>query len=366
MTLNPAVALEPLRPLLGELERLRQEIEALEVPAPLDEWLRRNVEARGAHMSTSIEGNPLTEPEVRELFVRPREVVDRAEKENLDYRDAARFARAIAGDFHADFDGGLVRALHYLVVRSTYRYGEPAQWRTAQNRVSSPSGETVYLPPPPGDVPRLMSDLEAWLQGQRTQLHPLLLAAIAHIEFVNIHPFDDGNGRTARAITTYFAERGGWGLRGFVSSEAVFGLDRQEYYRRLSSLGYRYDDRGDDLSDWCEWVLRAFAIEAATACGVVRKWVDHLNEGPSTRWAATVNRGYMYLALNREVSRAEYVAAVGVSPGTAVKQLNILIENMGGDRIGAGRSTRYRLWEDRAGEIASEARWEARERIESL
>jgi len=359
MPYDPTLDLSRLSPLLTAIEDLRQEIEVLDIPAPLLRWLHRSVEARGAHMSTSIEGNPMTESEVRELFARPSSAATVAERENLDYRDATRFARAVAGDFSADVDTGLIRALHYLVVRSTYRYDAPAQWRTVQNRVADAAGRTVYMPPPPGEVAAAMDELVDWLRHQRNVLHPMLLAAIAHVEFVNIHPFDDGNGRCARALTTYFAERGGWSLRGLASSEAIFGINRSEYYRQLASQGDRFDRRQRDLTDWCAWMLRMFAIEAATAQGVVTRWQEFIAQRSGTLWAGQVGLGYMYLVLNREVSRSEYVQAVGVSPATAVKQLNLLIENLGGERIGAGRSTRYRLADDTGAEFADLARQDA-------
>jgi Fic family protein len=360
MAFEPTLRLEVIEARLQDLEDLRREIESLAVPVPLDRWLRSQVEARGAHMSTYIEGNPMTEPEVRELFERPREVTDRAERENLDYRDAQRFVRAVANDFHADIDGGLLRGIHYLVVRTTYRAGDPAQYRIEQNRVADSTGRTVYLPPPPGEVSALMDDLVLWLRAQRRGLHPLLLAAVAHTEFVNIHPFADGNGRSARALTTYLLWRHGWGLRGFVSSEALFGRDREAYYRALATQGSHYHERQQDLTDWCEWFLRSMAIEAATASGIVRRWLNHLSSSElESAWAQQVRAGYMYLVLNREVSRSQYADAVGVSPATAVRQLNLLIGNMDGERVGAGRSTKYRLFDDLGAEFAHEAREEA-------
>ena len=137
MTSRPTLDLDRLAPLIAQLEGLRREINALDVPEPLATWLRERTEAQGAHMSTSIEGNRMTEPEVRALFAREHPAsADRAERENLDYRDAARFARQVADDQHADIDQGLVRALHYLVERTTDRSDTLGQYRTEQNQIT--------------------------------------------------------------------------------------------------------------------------------------------------------------------------------------------------------------------------------------
>jgi len=355
MAYQPSIDHARLAPLIADLERLRQEIEVIEIAEPLARWLRRQVEARGAHMSTSIEGNPMTEVEVQDLFARHRETLDRAERENLDYRDAARFARQVANDFKAQVDSGLIRALHYLVIRSTYPWDSAAQWRVRQNRVADGAGRTVYMPPPPGEVSARMDDLVAWLRAQRMKEHALVLAAVAHLEFVNVHPFDDGNGRVARALTTYFAEWGGWGLGGLVSSEAVFGRDRQAYYRALSNAGLRYEERSRDVTGWCEWVLRHFAIEMATAIGIVERWRDLFEDVPQTTWSRVFVSGYIYLAVSGSASRADYVAATRLSPATAVKQLNFMVQSGFARREGQGRSTRYIWLDDSATTFAAEA-----------
>ncbi len=355
MAFNPSIDEGSLRPLLDDLERLRQEIGALDPPTPLIGWLRRNVEARGAHMSTRIEGNPLTESEVRELFARHQETLDRSELENLDYRDAARFARQVANDPTAEVDAGLIRALHYLVVRSTYPFDSAAQWRTSQNRVADQHGRTVYLPPPPVSVPAQMNEFIEWLAEHRRSTPHLVLAAVAHLQFVNIHSFDDGNGRTARALTAYFLERHGWGLRGIVSSEAVFGRDRAAYYAALTAAGGRYEDRVREMTLWCEWFIRGLAVEAAASLGFVQRWTDHVAPGSGQ----DVNAGYAYLALAGSVSRAEYVDAMRVSPATAVNQLNALVKEGLAVREGRGRSTRYRMTEDIAGPLFDESYEEA-------
>ena len=336
--------MDSLQPALDTLEEARQQIEALDVPPMLERWMRRFTEARGAHMSTRIEGNPMTEEQVREAFARPQRGADEAEIENRNYRDAVRFGRQFADDASAVIDGGFIRALHFQIVRDVDHHGTAGRYRTEQNAVRK-AGEVIYLPPPPTQVSSLMNDLVAWLRESRTSLHPLVLAATAHAEFINIHPFDDGNGRTARALTSYFLARGGWRLRDLVSSEQIFGEDVEAYYATLRNLGGRYPGQQVDLTEWVRWFLRGLADAGAVAVGSARGFVmvragveDALAE---RRLPPRLAVALGFVMLFGEVTSSQYASEGGVSRATAVADLNRLAARGQVRREGAGRSTRY-------------------------
>lgn len=346
MAFGPTLDIPALEPALAALEERRQRIEALEVPPLLARWLRRITEARGAHMSTRIEGNPMTEQEVREVFARPERRTDTAEIENLNYRDAVQFASQVAGDGNltAGLDAGLLRALHFLILRDVDRYGTAGQYRTKQNAVRH-AGETIYLPPPPSDVSRLMEDLLEWIRGALTGgVHPLVVAATAHAEFINIHPFDDGNGRSGRAITSFLMYRGGWWLRGFVSAEQVFGGDVQSYYSALRLFGSKYPGQQADYTEWARWFLEGLLrqadarIEEATQQRLDAEALAAVADaGQRDRLATALT----YASLFGTVTSREYAAEAGVSPATAVSDLNWLVAAGHLERFGSGRATRY-------------------------
>ncbi|MBM4409944.1 MAG: Fic family protein [Chloroflexi bacterium] len=349
MPFQPALDLARLTPLLDDLGRLRQELDALDIPPTLQRWLQVQTEARGAHMSTRIEGNLMTEPEVRNLFARPQGegAGTRAELENLDYRDAARFARQAGGDFHADIDGGLIRALHFLTVRTTDHTTTAGQYRTRQNVVLDGQRGRAYLPPPPGDVPKLMTDLVLWARHQRGKTHPLVIAAVMHAEFVKIHPFDDGNGRTARALTVYFFERGGWLLSRLVSIEQVFAEPMSEYYANLNALGDRYPLTPPDLTGWCEWFFDRLEKHVGRAVAVVETHSEAterfeqvlLDRNLPARLAWAVRAMYFF----GEVTAKDYEHAAGIARATAVHDLNELMARTRVERVGSGPTTKYRV-----------------------
>jgi Fic family protein len=345
MAFDPVIDHGKLKPLLDSLEEARQEMYALDVPPMLERWMRRFTEARGAHMSTRIEGNPMTEEQVREAFARPERGTDEHELENRNYRDAVRFGRQFADDASADIDGGLIRSLHFLIVREVDRYGTAGQYRTQQNAVRS-GGRVVYMPPPPLDVRPLMDGLIAWLHESRGSVHPLVVGAVAHIGLINIHPFDDGNGRTARALTSYFLARGGWRLRGFVSSEQVFGEDVDDYYAALRAFGERYPGPKPDLTEWVQWFLEQFrgAVTSRLEDADLREFHREMTadvigslEGLAPRAASALT----YVRLFGRVTSSEYAEEAGVSRATAVADLNSLVAARYLRRMGTGRATRY-------------------------
>lgn len=349
MPFQPALDLDRLTPLLDHLGRLRQELDALDIPPTLQRWLQVQTEARSAHMSTRIEGNLMTEPEVRNLFSRAdgEGASTRAELENLDYRDAARFARQAGGDFYADIDGGLIRGLHFLTVRATDRTTTAGQYRTKQNVVLDGQGSRVYMPPPPGEVPKLMTDLVLWARQQRGKVHPLVIAAVVHAEFVKVHPFDDGNGRTARALTVYFLERGGWLLRRLVSVEQVFAEPVSQYYSQLNALGDRYPLTPPEMTGWSAWFLerltghleRTLRLDGAFPVWIEEVERDLTEKGlpPRLVWAL------IHVNLFEEVSARQYEQAAHVKRATAVGDLNLSVAAGLLMRTGSGPSTRYRL-----------------------
>jgi Fic family protein len=341
---EPQLDMSALEPLLRDLEEERRLLLAMAVPPLLERWLRRDAEARGAHMSTRIEGNPLTEPQVREVLSRPPADPDAATRENLDYRDATRMARQVAGDASADVDGGLIRALHYVTVRTTDTYATAGQYRTQQNAVVS-GRQVIYLPPHPTHVARAMDEMVAWLRRHRGDLHPLVLAAVAHLECVSIHPFDDGNGRTTRALTVYVLERHGWGLRGFVSSERIFGDRVTEYYEALQRAhGPRYGGPSDPHG-WVEWFLRGFLrVLREVREDIERYRADEAQIRASLAAVGLPERAAAALvrvARIGQVTRSEYAEDTGVSDASAVTDLRVLVAAGWLERRGAGRGTRY-------------------------
>ena len=112
----------------------------------------------------------------------------------------------------------------------------PGQYRCVQNFiVNSATGETIYTPPPAQDVPDLMRELVDWL-NQPTDIHPVIVSGIAQFQFVHIHPFLDGNGRTSGLLSTLLLYRAGYDFKRLFTISAYYDRDRLAYYGALQGV----------------------------------------------------------------------------------------------------------------------------------
>jgi len=102
------------------------------------------------------------------------------------------------------------------------------------NRVT---GEIIFRPPENEEVPGLVKDLVEWVNSDEAkELDPILVAGVAHYEFVRIHPFVDGNGRTARALATLILYLRGFDTKQFFCIDDYYDSDRQAYYSALQGV----------------------------------------------------------------------------------------------------------------------------------
>jgi Fic family protein len=133
----------------------------------------------------------------------------------------------------------------------------PGDYRKVQNYVvNSATGETIYTPPPAYEVPRLMAELVAWLR-EPGGVHPVLAAGLAQIELVRIHPFLDGNGRTARLLSTLCLYRSGYDFKRLFTISEYYPGDRPAYYDATRPG----NEAGADLTGWLEYFAVGLAAQ---------------------------------------------------------------------------------------------------------
>jgi len=252
---------------LGRIEAARAVIEVL--PLPPDEGLKLRLRAVQKHTrsSTAIEGNTLGERDFRRAVIQagPRQGAE-AEQEVRNYWLALERVEEFADEGRPP-DQAFIKELHSMVIVRLRGPRVPSRYREVECPVVDSSTKTVdYAPPEPKDVPPLMQGLEAWLHAARGQTLPgPVRAAILSHRFLSIHPFEDGNGRTARLLATAELWRSGYRMRGFFSFEEFFEADRATYYRSLQMglpMDY-YDGRCDaELTPWVEYFVETMAKAA--------------------------------------------------------------------------------------------------------
>jgi Fic family protein len=259
-----------------EIEAVRAQVEHAPLPAAVEAELRRQARVRATHYSTRIEGNRLTLAEAEKVIREGRTEFHGRERDVREVRNYwAALLRveewAAAG---RPVTEELLRRIHALVERGPR--AKPTPYRDGQNVIrDSASGAVIYLPPEAGDVPRLMSALVRWLQeAQKAGIPVPLAAGLAHYQFVTIHPYYDGNGRTARLLATFILHRGGYGLNGFLSLEEHHARDLEGYYRALAADPHHnyYEGRATaDLTGWVDYFVATLAATFQAASDETRR-----------------------------------------------------------------------------------------------
>ena len=247
---------------LMAIEADRQAVADLPIDVKLLAQLRETAKLVSTHYSTQIEGNRLTQEQVKLAVAGARfPGRERDEREvRFHYRAMAEVEK-LAGKLSLLREAQLQR-IHGLVMTGRAR---PTPYRDGQNVIrESRNGEIVYLPPEAKEVPRLMSDLVTWVNEQlhESELAVPLIAAMAHYQFATIHPYYDGNGRTARLLTNLILHRAGYGLKGIYSLDEYYARNLENYYSALSvgpSHNYHLGRAEADVTGFLEYFCKGMA-----------------------------------------------------------------------------------------------------------
>lgn len=259
MSFAPVYSIGPgLAKALMRIEAARVAVERLPITPSLLSSLRETARLHTTHYSTMIEGNRLTEEEVEQVVMLKGHVPgrDRDEKEVLGYYAALDYVENMAAK-RSRVTEGTIRRMHALVMNGGRLRSKPTPYRDGQNVIrDSASRRIVYMPPEANDVPALMNELVDWFSGEGSALPCPLQASIVHYQFATIHPYYDGNGRTARLLTSLALHLGGYGLKGLYSLEAYYARNLPAYYAALSlgpSHNYYLGRAEADITPWLEY-----------------------------------------------------------------------------------------------------------------
>jgi Fic family protein len=203
-----------------------------------------------------------------------------------------------------------------------------------------------YEAPAAGQLDNEMNEFLAWYNGEN-KLDPVAKAALAHLWFVTLHPFDDGNGRIARAIADMSLARSEDSPQRFYSMSAQIRLERNAYYEMLEAT-----QKGDlDITPWLEWFLacldRAFDGAEAVLANVFRKaefWKAHGGAPLNARQRDILNR--LLDGFDGKLTSSKWAKIEKCSPDTALRDINELVaRGILAKDVGGGRSTSYSLAE---------------------
>lgn len=244
---------------LTTIERARGFLEAATLS---DEWVAK-MQSQAlileAHHTTHIEGTQLTLKQSEQIWegqhletVNPDDA-----KELLNYRNAFDLVSSYVGDGQPITEG-LIREIHKRLVKGVRgNAATPGNYRKKQNYVvNSKTKDIIYTPPPAHDVPEMMHELVRWINDEK-KIHPVLISGISQFQLVHIHPFLDGNGRTARLLSTLCLYQRGYDFKKLFTISEYYDRNRTDYYQALQDVR----QKNMDLTDWLEYFVRGLSIQ---------------------------------------------------------------------------------------------------------
>jgi len=232
---------------LERIEELRRVLDRGTLPRRWAGRMRRELEAEATAASTSMEGVPVTVEEVRRILAgdRPPSVREADARLVEGYRGAMSFVLRRADDPGFLWQTELILGIHDRVMAGSYASGA-GRLRTGPAIVADVTKGLVVFEPPAAEAVRgLVQELAAFAQSAGDALPPPVLAALLHARLAGIHPFSDGNGRTARVLASLAMYRGGFTGPQFTSLEEWWGSHRRDYYESFACLGMSWDPDAD-------------------------------------------------------------------------------------------------------------------------
>lgn len=326
---------------LSEIDRLTAKISQINIPSEVLGHIKAQCLVALTHFSTQIEGNKLSMEQVSGVVEKKQTYgLLRDEKEVRNYFHLLETISSLNAKHNKDISPELILRSHAAILDGITEKNLRGVFRDAQNAIyESGSGKLVYLPPEPKDVRDLIGDLCGWVTTAR--VHPIVAAAIFHNQFVTIHPFIDGNGRSARALSLYLLEANGYEWKQIVPIDRYYADDRDLYYQMLQqdySHNYYHGRDDTNFTKWIEYYIKGIKV-------VLEGTVNNV-ELYKTRNILMNNRQtkiLKYLESSKHVTTVQYAQRFGISPRMATRDLLQLIEWGLITVIGKARATRYFL-----------------------
>lgn len=312
---------------LQVIERARAEVGLTILPPGLAESLRLRARVRSTHFSTRIEGNRLSLVEAEQAIIEDR-VFPGRERDTLEVKHYFQALEKVESwvEDGAPITAERIRTLHAIVYSG--KRSKPTPYRDGQNVIRDSAGGIVYLPPETKDVTPLMAELVAWINAGEKDLPIPIVAGITHYQFVTIHPFFDGNGRTGRALATWILYRGGYDLGRFYALEEFYAQDLQGYYDALITHPHHnyYDGRATaDITPWLVYFLKGMTGVFNAVAQEVSNRAAQGDETDETLLRKLDRRGRIVLGLfskQNEIKSNDVARVLGLSTRQSRDLLN--------------------------------------------
>jgi Fic family protein len=308
--------------------------------------LRRVATIESIGSSTRIEGSRLTDREVEQLLsnLAITSFATRDEQEVAGYGEALELVCSSWQDI--PFSENHIKQLHQILLRYSEKDSRHrGHYKTHSNSVAAfdDTGAQigiVFQTASPFDTPRLMTELVAWVNLERdtARLHPLLIIAVCVVVFLELHPFQDGNGRLSRVLTTLLLLQAGYAYVPYSSLESVIEHSKEAYYLALRQTQRTIRTESPNWQPWLLFFLRSMAEQVRRLEKKIEREKIVLADIPLLQ--------LQIVECAREHGRVtigEAVRLTGVSRNTLKQHFRVLVARGTLNQHGSGRGVWYDL-----------------------
>lgn len=306
--------------------------------------LKRSTLVTSSGASTRIEGAKLSDEDV-EALMRGLKMTRFADRDKQEVKGYFELLENVFNSWkHIPFTESTIKSFHkellkYVAKDSRHR----GEYKKGENRVemfdaNGKSLGVMFETTPAYLTPKQMQELVEWTQValKDKERHTLTIIANFIVEFLAIHPFQDGNGRLVRILTNLLMLRSGYVYAPYVSHEKLIEDNKAEYYPALRKSQVSLKTSRGDISRWLEFFLDVSLTQAKHAVELLSR--ENIEKLLSPKQLAV----WRYLERVTESTPAEISKATTVARPTVSQAINVLLRLKKIERIGQGRTTRYR------------------------
>lgn len=346
LNLNPTV-IELIYQTISEIDGIKNSWQITKQLLPQTiERLTRSVIVTSTGSSNRIEGNRLSDIEVEHLYkdLRVKKFKTRDEQEIAGY---LKCLESVFNNYNnTPISESSILALHQdMLIFSERDVRHKGHYKFGSNRVEAKDATgnivgVIFDPTPPYLVKKEMQELIDWyLWASATKAkHPLILIANFIFEYLAIHPFQDGNGRTSRLLTNLMLLQQGYLFTQIVSHERIIEANKMDYYLALNKTQSTWKTASEDITPWLQFFLNIIKSQSTQALKII--------EGDNIEYLLSEKQLLLWnwiVEQSTEFSRKDAVNALGFPERTIESIIKKLVMLKRLQRLGQGKATRYRL-----------------------
>lgn len=297
--------------------------------------------------SNRIEGNKLSDSQVEKLYknLHIKKFKTRDEQEVAGYIECLELVFENFNEIK--ISESWILGLHDQMLQYSEKdLRHKGQYKFGSNRVEAKDNKgnlvgIIFDPTPPHLVKKEMQELISWFKeaNKEKSKHPLILIANLLFEYLAIHPFQDGNGRTSRLLANLLLLKFGYDFTKIISHEKLIESNKADYYLALSKTQKTWKSKNEDISDWLIFFLRIVNNQAQKALKILQsETIEHLLSEKQLalwQWAQNLSK--------KEFARKDAIEALGFPPRTVESIIKKLLDFKKLVRIGEGRGIKYEV-----------------------